>query len=158
MLDTEMRLRIIQKVKSKFISKKQIQESLTFFQKELISKKADKKKLNQNILIVFTSSEEMKQLNQNYLNKNNATDILSFSSMEKNSLGELILSVEKIKLQAREHGLSFQEEMIYLILHGILHLLGYHHEQGGEEAKETYRIQDLLFQAWQDKFQNSART
>jgi len=147
-----MFVRVIQKVKASFISKKQIQESLNFFQKELIAHKKDQKKLNQKILIVFTSSQEMKQLNKQYLNKDKATDVLSFSPSEEGYLGELILSVEKIKLQAKEHDLSPQEEMIYLILHGLLHLLGMNHEKGGQEAQQMYEVQDSLFQAWQEQF------
>ena len=149
-----MRLKIIQKVKSRLICNKQIEESLCFFEKGLLSYGVDKKKLCQKILIVFISSDEMKQLNKNYLNKSYVTDILSFSPIEEDSLGELALSVEKIKSQAKEHGLSFQEEMIYLILHGLLHLLGYHHEKGGKQAKKMYRIQDSLFQEWQNQFIN----
>ena len=145
----KMRLSFIQKNKSKLISKKEIQKHLLFFKKELIAQGIEKNKLNQKILIVFTSSQEMRQLNRDHLKRDYATDILSFSPVEEDSLGELILSVEKIKSQAKEHGISFKEEMMYLILHGLLHLLGYQHEKGGRKTKEMYRIQDSLFETWQ---------
>ena len=145
-----MKVRIIEKVNPPFVSKKQIQESVLFFKKEFLLEGIEKEKLNKKeLLIVFTSSEEMKQLNKNYLNKNRATDILSFSPVVEESLGELILSIEKIKDQAIEHKLSFPEETMYLILHGLLHLLGYHHEKGGKMAKKMYQIQDNIFEKWQ---------
>ena len=146
----KLKARIIEKTKSPFVSKKQIQETVLFFKKELLLEGIEKEKLNKKeLLIVFTSSEEMKQLNKNYLNKNRATDVLSFSPVVEESLGELILSIEKIKTQAIEHKLSLQEEMMYLILHGLLHLLGYHHEKGGKMAKKMYHIQDNIFEKWQ---------
>lgn len=148
-----MKIEIIQKVKVKGISRKLIKDSLFFFKKQLIAKQILKKPfLNQKLLVVFISSSEMKELNQYYLDKNNPTDVLSFPAVEDNSFGELVLCVQKIKSQAKEHALSFQEEMAYLILHGFLHLLGYHHEEGGEKAKKMYQIQDSIFQSWQEQF------
>ena len=98
------------------------------------------------------SSLEIKKLNKKFLKKDKTTDILSFSSIEENSLGELVLCVEKIKQQAKEHELSFKGEISYLLLHGLLHLLGYHHEKGGTSAKKMYQIQDEIFNQWQKAF------
>ncbi|MBC6415959.1 MAG: rRNA maturation RNase YbeY [Bdellovibrionales bacterium] len=150
-----MKIEIIKKTLLKESVKKTILEGVIFFEKKLVSKKILKKAFfKQKLLIVFVSSSEMKKLNQYFFKKNSTTDILSFSAVEKNSLGELVLCVQKIRSQAKDHNLSFQEEMIYLILHGLLHLLGYHHEQGGKKAERMYRIQDSIFESWQKKFVN----
>ena len=98
---------------------------------------------------MFVSSLEIRKLNKKFLKKNKATDVLSFSPIDENSLGELVLCVEKIEQQAKDHKISFEEEMAYLLLHGLLHLLGYHHEKGGASARKMYQIQDEIFSQWQ---------
>ena len=100
-------------------------------------------------MISFVSSKNIQNLNQNFLKKNYVTDILSFSPSEKDSFGELALCGEQIISQAKDHKLTVKEETAYLILHGFLHLLGYHHEQGGKLAKQMYEIQDEIFHKWQ---------
>ena len=100
-------------------------------------------------MIAFVSSADIQKLNKNFLKKNYVTDVLSFSPLEEDSFGELALCREKIKSQAKEHNLSIEEETAYLVLHGFLHLLGYHHEQGGESAEKMYKMQDKIFEEWQ---------
>ena len=144
-----MKIEIVNHTKSRLPSQKMIKDSLKFFENALIQKKilsfktADKK-----MLVAFVSALEIKKLNKRYLKKDRQTDILSFSPIEDNSLGELVLCVEQIKKQAQENQLSFKEEIAYLLLHGLLHLLGYHHEAGGAEAKKMYQIQDEIFSNW----------
>ena len=145
-----MQIRIINKTKYRLLSQKRIKINLQFFEKALIKRGIlNFESATKELVIVFMSSDEIKKLNKQYFKKNKATDILSFSPLEDNSLGELVLCVEKIKQQAKEHHLSFEEEFAYLLLHGLLHLLGYHHEKGGSEAKKMYQIQDELFSNWQ---------
>ena len=100
------------------------------------------------LVIAFVSESRIKKLNHRFRGKNQVTDVLSFFPVEEDGLGELALCAEQIKKQAESHGLTFEEESFYLILHGILHLLGYNHEKGGRRAKEMYQIQDTIFQAW----------
>ena len=148
-----MKIEIVNFTKTRLISKKDIKVSLDFFEKALIQKKIlNSKKAKNKLTVVFVSSLEIKKLNKEFLKKDKVTDILSFSPMEENSLGELVLCVEKIKQQAKEHELSFKEETSYLLLHGLLHLLGYHHEKGGAPARKMYQIQDEVFNQWQEAF------
>ena len=72
--------------------------------------------------------------------------MLSFVSDQPGQLGELVLCPEVVQRQADEHGLSFRKEAAYLVLHGVLHLLGYEHEAGGPQADEMYALQDKIFQ------------
>ena len=100
------------------------------------------------LVTAVVSKSRIKKLNRQFRGKAQVTDVLSFAPVEEGGLGELALCSDRIKEQAKSHGLTFEEEAFYLILHGILHLLGYHHEQGGRRAQEMYQIQDDIFQAW----------
>lgn len=99
-----------------------------------------------NITVVFVSESKIKKLNSQYRNKNKATDVLSFESDDPESLGELVLCLPVLKKQAREHKLTLKEEIGYMILHGILHLLGYDHETSERDAKKMFRLQDSIFE------------
>ena len=64
---------------------------------------------------------------------------------EKIVLGDIAISLDKAKTQAKEHGLVFNEEIILLLIHGILHLLGYDHEiSDHEEIKMRHKTRELF--------------
>jgi probable rRNA maturation factor len=86
-------------------------------------------------IIVFVSDLTMRKLNRQFRGKDYPTDVLSFPPQTEpfeaeisNQLGEVVISVERAAAQAKENGLSFENEMQQLILHGLLHLCGYDHE------------------------------
>lgn len=115
--------------------------------KELIKRKAVSKKFNDiELTLVFLDLKPAKKINKEFRNKDYATDVLSFESMTPDSLGELVLCPEVLKKQSKEHGLTFQMELGYMVLHGVLHLLGYDHEIGEAEAREMFELQDDLFE------------
>lgn len=97
------------------------------------------------LTIAFVKPGKMKKLNQDFRSKSKVTDILSFSGFTSRELGELALCGEVIERQARDHNLSRSEELGYLLIHGVLHLLGYEHEKGGQQAKVMFELQDKLF-------------
>lgn len=97
------------------------------------------------LIIVFVSPAEIKKLNKKHRGKNRATDVLSFSPVESTSLGELILCPAVIRAQAIANEWSDYHEYAYMILHGILHLLGYDHEKDDKAARQMYRLQDDIF-------------
>ncbi len=101
--------------------------------------------------MVFLDSQSAKKINYEFRKKNYATDVLSFSPIEPGSLGELVMCPDVLKKQAREHGLSFRQELTYMLLHGILHLLGYDHEKSAAEAKKMFQIQDRLFEKYRER-------
>ena len=120
--------------------------------KELLLAKLGTRRLKalsdaRHLSLVFVSTKEMKQLNKIYRGKNKATDVLSFAPTEPGSLGELVFSLSVLKNQASEHELSLNMELGYMVLHGILHLLGLDHERSVSEAKRMFRIQDKVFDA-----------
>jgi len=92
--------------------------------------------------IVFCDDEEIQELNTSYRGKNKPTDVLSFALFADNpdenfiidnhiSLGEVIISVETAKKQAQEREKTFEDEIYFLLSHGILHLLGFDHPDEG---------------------------
>ena len=151
-----MKLEIINNEKLSLVSRKFLKDSLQFFEKALIRKFFLPEDLNKRLTIVFVSATSIRNLNKKFLKKNYVTDILSFSPLQENSFGELVLCTEKIKSQAKEHHLDVEEETAYLVLHGLLHLLGYQHEQGGGLAKKMYKIQDEIFYKWQSAFKEKS--
>ncbi len=99
---------------------------------------------NKNIVIVFMNQAKAKKINFQFRQKSYATDILSFKG-EYDDLGELIICFDVIKKQAKEHGLSLKEELGYMLIHGVLHLLGYEHELDAKSAKKMFSKQDNIF-------------
>ncbi len=77
------------------------------------------------ITIVFVDDIKITELNQEYFNKNKSTNVIAFEISEDNYLGEIYISIDTAKREAQEWGVSLFFEIMYLIIHGILHLLGY---------------------------------
>lgn len=94
--------------------------------------------------IVFCDDVKIKEINRDYRNKDKATDVISFAIFadsppeerfildEEINLGEIIVSLDRVKAQAKEHNVFFESELYFLIAHGILHCLGYDHNTENE--------------------------
>lgn len=132
------------------ISEVYLLNAMNFIETALQERKIFLPKDCNTLNVVFVSEDKIKNLNSQFRGKNKVTDILSFEAAEEGSLGDLALCVRKIETQALEHKLSLEEEVFYLILHGILHLLGYDHEKDKNKAEIMYKIQDDIFANWQD--------
>lgn len=102
--------------------------------------------------ITFTTPEEIRKINKKYRKIDKATDVLSFPMFERKELeekiakqdfehedvlGDIIISIEKVKEQAIEYGHSFERELSYMLVHGFYHLMGYDHIE--EEDKKEMR-------------------
>jgi probable rRNA maturation factor len=110
------------------------------------------------VSLVFTDSETVRQLNRNYRGVDETTDVLAFRMLPQKEaddsfalppdgvtrLGEVIISYPQAVEQAREQGHSPEEELALLVIHGMLHLLGYDHEEPVGEAKMRTREKELL--------------
>ena len=84
----------------------------------------------------------MQSLNRQYRKKNKPTDVLSFplaDELQPTLLGDVVISVETAARQAQRRGHSLREELQVLLIHGILHLLGYDHEVSRREAIRMHR-------------------
>lgn len=96
--------------------------------------------LKNSISIVFVDNGAIKEYNRIYRGEDASTDVLAFPSGEGNYLGDIIISVERVKDQAPDFGFSFNKELALLIAHGILHLLGYQ-DCSSKEREEMERLQ-----------------
>ena len=97
--------------------------------------------------IAFVSDKNIRQLNRQFRDVDKATDVLSFPAddTDKANLGDIAISVETAARQAKENGLTFDEEVAQLILHGLLHLCGYDHEtDNGEMNRLELRLRKKL--------------
>ena len=104
------------------------------------------------ISITLTTPEHIHEINKQYRNVDRETDVLSFPMFEKEELdekiknqdfeyedvlGDIVISIERVKGQAEEYGHSFEREFAYMIVHGFYHLMGYDHIE--EEDKILMR-------------------
>ncbi len=105
-----------------------------------------------SITIILTTPENIRKINKEYRNIDKATDVLSFPIFEKDELsqklqendftyedmlGDIMISMERVKEQAQEYEHSFEREFSYMLVHGFYHLMGYDHIQ--EEDKKIMR-------------------
>jgi probable rRNA maturation factor len=100
--------------------------------------------------IMLADDPTVHELNRTYRNTDSPTDVLSFAQGEGEAfaqpagttphLGDVIISLDTARRQAAEHGLELQDEVAHLLVHGILHLLGYDHEDAEDAA--VMRLQE----------------
>lgn len=86
--------------------------------------------------VLITGNEEIRALNKEYRKIDKATDVLSFPMEDPEMLGDIVISYEKTLSQAKEFKVTADEELGRLLVHGLLHLIGYDHVKGGRQAKE----------------------
>ncbi len=106
--------------------------------------------------ILLVNDTQMQELNRLYRSKDKTTDVLSFSMNEgdysdinTNLLGDIVISLPAAKRQAKEKGHGIYDEIAILLIHGILHLLGYDHEKGGKEETRMRRMEKKILEAAQ---------
>ncbi|MGC8765910.1 MAG: rRNA maturation RNase YbeY [Brevinematia bacterium] len=112
------------------------------------------------VSLVLSDNNYIKKLNRAFRGITKPTDVLSFPATEgeeglleeiegeEKELGDIVISVEKAKEQAREYGVSESEELARLAIHGVLHLLGFDHEKSEEEEKKMFEIQDKYLESF----------
>ncbi len=102
---------------------------------------------HQVMSISLLSKEEMHKFNKQYRQKDYPTDVISFPFLrefeEEEELGDLFICEEVVRENARKYGHSFNREYCFVIVHGILHLLGYNHQTEEEEA-EMFCLQEKI--------------
>jgi probable rRNA maturation factor len=98
-------------------------------------------RLQGDIAILITSNDEVRRLNREFRGKNKPTDVLSFPSAVRGHAGDIAISADIARMSARDRKLTLTEETKVLILHGMLHLAGYDHENDkGEMARKEQSL------------------
>ena len=105
---------------------------------------------NAELSVALIGNVEMRKLNAKYRKKDYPTDVLSFPvegimPEETRLLGDVIISVDKAIEQARARGRSSEQELITLLIHGVVHLLGYDHERSGREARAMRQVEKRIY-------------
>jgi rRNA maturation RNase YbeY len=100
--------------------------------------------------IALVGDREMRPLNAKYRKKRKTTDVLSFFVEDQplfgaKILGDVVISVEQARRQAKARGKTLKSEMATLLIHGMLHLLGYDHEKTPRQAKIMFAYERKLF-------------
>jgi probable rRNA maturation factor len=108
---------------------------------------------DKEVSFLFVDDNIIQRLNKQYLGKNTPTNVLSFSlqegefgSINPQILGDIVISIVTAQRDAFKSGFTFEQEIDFLIIHGLLHLLGYNHENTTEkETKKMQRKEKELF-------------
>ena len=141
-----MECTLFKTVKSVGVPDRQIQAVVLFVLESL-------KKKNAAVSVHCIGESQMRRLNRVHRGKDKVTDVLSFAMqegafmMEKKGedkdWGDIFICIPQIKRQAKEYGVRFKEEFFRMTVHGVLHLLGYDHEEE-KEAKKMFSLQDKM--------------
>jgi probable rRNA maturation factor len=117
---------------------------------------------NKELSVLLTDDKTIKELNKKYRDQDRTTDVLSFSQnegeesiLESRLLGDVVISMSTAKKQAAQHDLLLEEEIVLLLIHGTLHLLGFDHEVSDTEA---YRMKKKTREAFHLIFPNKKPT
>lgn len=103
--------------------------------------------------VSLVSDAEIRDLNREHLGRDRATNVISFPLTEgefggvnPGVLGDVVVSTDTARRQAEKSGNTTESETAYLLIHGILHLIGYDHERDKSGARAMRRLQDRLFE------------
>ena len=111
--------------------------------------------INLYINVILTNPENIRKINKQYRNIDKETDVLSFPMFEKEELvdfqsncqevlGDIIISIDRVKEQAEEYGHSFQRELSYMVVHGFYHLMGYDHMEEQDKIQMRAKEEEVL--------------
>lgn len=109
------------------LTKNKISKKRIFF---VFSKFALKYKIKEDVSLAIISDNKMREINKVYRGFDATTDVLSFEDMN-----EIIISYNQIKRQAKEFKKSFQSEFDFILVHGLLHLIGFKDEKENDRLK-----------------------
>jgi probable rRNA maturation factor len=125
-----------------------------------------------DVSILFVDNTQIQKLNNQYFGKDKPTNVISFSYIENGTeehvhgfpripgdqefpcemIGDIVISLERAFAEAESMNVPFHERVFALIIHGLLHIVGYTHEEGGSESRKMrYREKKLLGYVTSDK-------
>jgi len=93
--------------------------------------------------ITFVDNLKIKELNKTYREKDEVTDVLSFP-IDEELLGEVIISLPRAVEQAEDYGHSLRREVAFLMVHGLLHIIGYDHKNNADKTEMRQAEEEFL--------------
>lgn len=145
-----MRLEFTNLVKNERVYKKFTEQWFDEVLKKLLETKNIKSNFKlkaSELSLVFMSQSKIKKINAEFRKVNKETDVLSFDGDGYVSLGELIFCMDVVKRKAKASKLPIKLYLMMLMTHGILHLLGYEHEESAQKEREMFLLQDKLMRS-----------
>jgi rRNA maturation RNase YbeY len=116
-------------------------ESQAIYKKWILAVLSQHKKRPGNLNIIFVSNDYLLEMNKKFLNHNYHTDVISFDDSEKNVVaGDIFISVDQVKINSRVHNVGFNDELCRVMIHGVLHLIGF--GDADDTQKEMMRTQE----------------
>ena len=101
-----------------------------------------KKLAEKKLSIALIGEKKIKDLNKKYRGKDRPTDVLAFPGDKEAELGEIVICPEKVKKNAKRFNSAYEKELVRVLIHGILHLLGHDHERSEIEAKRMVKKEE----------------
>ncbi len=107
------------------------------------------------VSVILTGADRIQKMNKEYRKIDKTTDVLSFPMYERDEIkdlnkeieepiGDIVISVEKVREQAKEYGHSFERELSYMLVHGFYHLMGYDHIKAIEKQEMREKEENIL--------------
>lgn len=100
---------------------------------------------SKSMQVIFVDNKQIHEMNKTYRSVDKPTDVISFPNdeVDDDSLGDIFISIDQAKLQAKDYGHSIEREIGFLAVHGYLHLIGYDHDTVENEAK-MFELQESI--------------
>ncbi|OIO72805.1 MAG: rRNA maturation RNase YbeY [Elusimicrobia bacterium CG1_02_37_114] len=131
----------------KFNTSKEVPEELHNKIREIVFRTLKYERHNSGceLAVILTSDDEIQKLNSQYLDREAPTDILCFPYNEKGSIaGDIFISLDRAEEQAEEYGNTFKQEILFLVIHGVLHLLDWRDDTESSRRKMLRRQEEIL--------------
>jgi len=129
-----------------------LDDELSKLKEFLINVSKDEKLGNVIFNVIIVDNDKIHEINKQYRNIDRETDVISFAleddksfnTTEVRMLGDIYISIDRVRSQAEEYGHSFKRELYFLAIHGLLHLLGYDHMKEEDEKVMFAKQEEVL--------------
>ena len=127
-------------------------EVLTEYIEEVLTMEKIESTLPLYVSLLLTGNEQIQGINREFRKKDSPTDVISFAYHENDdflvgpydTLGDIVISLDRVGEQAKEYNHSFTREFYYVLTHGILHILGYDHIEEEDKKEMREREEEIL--------------
>ena len=134
------------------LTNEDLDKDLKELKKFLINVSKDEKLGNVIFNVIIVDNNKIREINRDYRNIDRETDVISFALEDDKSfnttdvrvLGDIYISIDRVRSQAEEYGHSFKRELYFLSIHGLLHLLGYDHMKKEDEEVMFAKQEEVL--------------
>jgi len=134
------------------LTNEDLEKDLNELKKFLINVATDEKLGNVIFNVIIVDNNKIHEINKEYRGIDRETDVISFAleddktfnTTDVRMLGDIYISIDKVRSQAEEYGHSFKRELYFLSIHGLLHLLGYDHMKKEDEEVMFGKQEEIL--------------